>query len=949
MTNKKEQNSMSEKPQHSLYNRYKTQLISLRAQGMQISDINPVSALADMISDQLYHGQLERGELKALIGDITQNVWQKQASELAGKTNLSDFDPAFKAVRGALSGCDMTKPLYRAVFTAHPVFALQRAQSDALCDAACHLSADKNAVQVPRRAYQPRAGVTLTQEHQEAMQALGHARASIAQINDHLLADLAAGEPARWRDKLPVMLGVSTWVGYDLDGRSDISWLDTLMLRVREKQMALHGYQKTLQNIIAKGVTDSALETALSALAAEEAACSAALDDFTKLQASQSGAFDTSLFEKTFNRFTERSDKLVASGEFARSLQDIAKTLTDVEVARALMVLAADIATHGFGMGEVHLRINAVQLRNAMRAVDGRSLSSSDDSLSSRILMDRLASRIETEAPWQINFASIENEAATARRQLMLAAQFIKHIDSDQPVRLLIAECERPITFMSALYLAQKFGISDRLDISPLFETSFGLEHGAGMMAQLFEHEAVRRYIARRGRVAIQLGFSDAGRFMGQLAANLAIERLQVKLIKLVAQHFGSEIDLLMFNTHGDSLGRGCARPDMRARQDFILTPFTRHTAHEADVHIYHQSSFQGGDGYRLFGNQKLSDAAMSALVLAERQEVAAAWQNDPFYNQSDFALDLFLSLKNWHEKLFASADYARTLDVFGANLLPKTGSRPAKRVVQAGNERGDPSKIRAIPHNAILQQLGFLAIVVSGIGTAANVDRDQFAEIFSQSPRLQQFMRHVDEAKQHGSLNTLLAYARLMDNGFWIGRAYHGDQRANQRAYRQLASHLEGAEFATAMRQTAWRLRDDLIHLYRLFGVLDLSSPRTTGDQRLDLDLLHAVRLALIIDSLIRVAKAPRFAESNRHSNADLINAALRLDFETAALIIGLEFPETDSQAGFDLEEAENYSQSETQGYQATRAQLLDPILDNQQTIREITQLISGHYGAHG
>ena len=126
MTNKKEQNSMSEKPQHSLYNRYKTQLISLRAQGMQISDINPVSALADMISDQLYHGQLERGELKALIGDITQNVWQKQASELAGKTNLSDFDPAFKAVRGALSGCDMTKPLYRAVFTAHPVFALQK-------------------------------------------------------------------------------------------------------------------------------------------------------------------------------------------------------------------------------------------------------------------------------------------------------------------------------------------------------------------------------------------------------------------------------------------------------------------------------------------------------------------------------------------------------------------------------------------------------------------------------------------------------------------------------------------------------------------------------------------------------------------------------------------------------------------------------------------------------
>ena len=945
---------MSAPAENSLYNSFTAQLISLRQQGMHISDINPVSALADMMSDQLYHGQLTRTEIEALISEISQHVWQKQATELAGKTNLSDFDPTYQAVRGALTGCDMTKPLYRAVFTAHPVFALQKAQSDALCEAALTAGSDKgrdekSATHVPDEAYKPRAGVSLTQEHQEAMQALGHARASIRHINDHLLADVARVKPDSWRDQLPVMLGVSTWVGYDLDGRSDISWLDTLMLRVREKQMALKGYQADLDAITAKGVSDSALDEAITELGAEEAACSAALDDFATLQASQSGPLDPALFSAAFNRFTGRANKLVASADFAKRLQEIAKKLSAPEDARALMVVAADIATHGFGMGEVHLRINAVQLRNAMRAVDGRSLSSSDDNLSSRLLMERLAARIDTETPWQINFATIEGEAATARRQLMLAAQFIKHIDSDQPVRLLIAECERPITFMSALYLAHKFGIANKLDISPLFETSFGLEHGASMMAQLFEHEAVRNYIAARGRVAIQLGFSDAGRFMGQLAANLAIERLQVKLIKLVARHFGSEIDLLMFNTHGDSLGRGCARPDMRARQDFILTPFTRHTAHNEEVRIYHQSSFQGGDGYRLFGNQQLADAAISALVLAERQAIDENWQNDPFYSQSDFALDLFLSLKNWHEKLFASSDYARTLDVFGANLLPKTGSRPAKRVVQAGNERGDPSKIRAIPHNAILQQLGFLAIVVSGIGTAANVDREQFTEIFRQSPRLQQFMRHVDEAKQHGSLNTLLAYARLMDNGFWIGRAYHGDQSDNQRAYRQLAKHLEGAEFATAMRQTAWRLRDDLIHLYRLFGALDLSSPRTTGDQRLDLDLLHAVRLALITDSLIRVAKAPRFAESNRHSNADVINAALRLDFETAAMIIGLEFPETESEAGLKLEEPENYSQSETHGYQATRAQLLDPLLANQQTIRTITQLISGHYGAHG
>ena len=924
----------------ALYDELKGHLISLREQGMQISDINPVSALADMVSDRLYHGDVSLDDIAGLIANIGDSVWQSQATSLHHKSGLAQAQTNLPDVVTALQGRDVTKPLYRAVFTAHPVFALQHQHSLALCDAA---ATDPQKAIAPDAAYQPRQLVTLQDEHAEAMAALRNARTTIRQINSALLSARRKTHPSDWRDQLPVMIGVSTWVGYDLDGRSDITWLDTLILRVTEKREALLLYQEMLSPFAL-----DALTPLLSEIAQELSACDAAIAGFAELQ---DDTTDDGLdgFTDLFNAFTNRADKLIDSEGFAGRLQEIAKDVADDDIALALLVIAADIATHGFGMGEIHLRINAVQLRNAMRAIDGRSLSSSDASMSSRLLIERLAERIRTEAPWQINFATIEKEAATARRQLMLAAQFLKHIDASQPIRLLIAECERPITYMSALYLAHKLGIKDKLDISPLFETSFGLEHGASMMGQLFEQVVVQDYIRRRGRIAIQLGFSDAGRFMGQLAANLAIERLQIKLIRLCARHFGGQVELLLFNTHGESLGRGCARPDMKARQDFILTPYARHMAASLGVRLYHQSSFQGGDGYRLFGTQMLADACLSQLILAETAPIAKSWQDDPLYDQSDFALDLFLSLKQWHEALFASPDYAMTLDIFGSNLLPKTGSRPAKRVVQAGNERRDPSKIRAIPHNAILQQLGFLAIVISGIGSAANVDAEQFAEIFENSPRLQQLISHVDAAKKHGSLNTMLSYARLLDNGFWIGRAYHGTQSDNQRAYRQLARRLEGSAFAGAIRQTAWRLRDDLIHLYRLFDKLSLSSPRTTGDQRLDLDLLHALRIAIITDSLLRVAKAPRFAESNRHSNADLINAALRLDFELAAQIIAVEFPDTASEAHHDLAEPDNYSAAQSSGYEATRAELLDPLLQNQMHIRTITQLISAHYEAHG
>ena len=182
-----------------------------------------------------------------------------------------------------------------------------------------------------------------------------------------------------------------------------------------------------------------------------------------------------------------------------------------------------------------------------MRAVDGHGVTTTGGNASSRLLIDRLSKRIETEQPWQINFGNLDAETATARRQLMLATQIIKHIDCDQPIRLLIAECERPVTLMSALYLGHKFGIAENLDISPLFETVLGLERGEQIIEQLMANKVWMDYVRKRGRLSIQTGFSDAGRFLGQIAANLAIERLQIKLANLVAHYFNGAVDLLLF------------------------------------------------------------------------------------------------------------------------------------------------------------------------------------------------------------------------------------------------------------------------------------------------------------------------------------------------------------------------------------------------------------------
>ena len=905
-------------------------LINFREQGMRISDINPVAALADIICEQLYGGEINRSDLDASLEQISQDLWTRQRKHLRLQTGIADTPTPLPD----LGNHDITQPVYRAVFTAHPVFALRHNVSMALCS-----DAEAKGAQMPDQPYAQRNVVTLQEEHAEAMAAICNARRAICDLNSAILQQRQEYQPDDWRTSLPQMLGVSTWVGYDLDGRSDISWADSFRLRLTEKAQALHIYLAALRT--------TGIAAAMPVSEKLDAELSATRDDITRFE--RLGA-DTNDFATTVNALTERENKLTSSSAIADEIHAIANSLDDNVKARQLMVIAADVRTHGFGMAEVHLRINAVQLRNAMRPVDGRGISVSDGMVSSRSLIDRLSSRIASESPWQINFKNLDNESATARRQLMLAAQFLKHIDCDQPIRLLIAECEKPLTLMSALYLAHKLGISNKLDISPLFETSYGLEHGEQVIDQLLTHQPYVDYVRRRGRLAIQTGFSDAGRFIGQIAANMAIERLQIKIAQCLKTRVDDEITLLFFNTHGESLGRGGAQSTMADRQNFIMTPFVRARAAEMGVPIYHQSSFQGGDGYRLFGTPALAQATIRGILAAELAPASPVWLADPFYYQTDFSLDLFLSLKSWHETLFADASYSDLLDVFSNNLLPKTGSRPTKRVVQAGNERRDPSKMRAIPHNAILQQLGFLANVISGMGSAAHINSEHFLEIYQRSPRLQQCLSHVRTAKSLGSLNTVLAYCRMIDAGFWVNRAYHGKQHKNQRAFRKLGQHLQNDTQAAGIRHTVWRLRDDLVDLYRLVERIGDGSIRITGDDRSTLDLLHAIRIAVIIDSLTLICQTPNLGESNQYSNADILALGLRLDFETAMEIIQSAFTAGYATSAKDgLAEAEDYSQSNTGNYSVIDEQILQPLAANQRIIRTITQMISAHYGAHG
>ena len=900
-------------------------LISLREQAQEVPMINPPLTLAERLSQDLDQGKISLEDIEECLTDFSQCAFKVRAND-ARKLLKVDTENLPTEQNAALKA-HLQHPKrwqYNLVFTAHPIFAFSSEDSAALA---------RNIVDStqPLPNMVPLNEMTLAEEHERAMVAIDHARTGLLKLNRALL-QLAQAERTDWQETPLVAMNLASWVGYDLDGRDDIRWIDSFCFRLEEKKRILRYYHTRLEDTgTSKALQDSII--------AEYLATSA---DLVRFRAYQSGE---SSLAGAANALTERADKVIDTQDWIAELRHHAQTCDNGEHALEAALLAGEMQQYGLGIGEIHLRLNALQIRNAMRAVDLRDVSESRRDVSSRRLMDILNGRIKAVEPEEVNFHDLDTERATARRLMMLSKQMLKHIDAKQPIRLLVAECEKHLTLLSALYLAKLYKVSEKLDISPLFETRLGLERGAEIIEQLLQNAHYQGYICHRGRLAVQTGFSDAGRFIGQLPATLAIERLHIKLAEVHHSHLPSDVALLIFNTHGESMGRGCARGSVANRQQYIFSPHAREQCANRDIAVIHESSFQGGDGFVWFHDPDL--AACMILRLFEAEFASSNAVDDPLYTNSDFSIDVFLRIKNWQDRLFSNPDYGSLLDLFGSNILPKTGSRPTKRASSSMGNRQDPSKIRAIAHNARLQQVGFLANVIGGLGHASGIDPDRFEELYQSSARMRQLVHHAIAARRLGSTTTVLAYSSLFRRDFWIARAYQTGIKSHVRSCRNIADALYSDTHSDAISRLITVIRDDLLDLRAIEKRFD---PLANSVQdRILIDSLQVLRLVMIMKILMLVSRVPRFAEHSAASHADLIRLAIRLEVDTIVTIIQREFgldaqpanPETFVETG--------RASSDEHRYQSLNDDILIPLKHIYGMVKHVTMVIGCLYGAHG
>ncbi|MEL7232819.1 MAG: phosphoenolpyruvate carboxylase, partial [Pseudomonadota bacterium] len=353
-------------------------------------------------------------------------------------------------------------PALGIVLTAHPTFSLSRDIRKVLGDIASADETPKEAVEALKTfPYLPKRAPTLLEEHEDTQAALARIADALDTANRIVLSVARDAFPDQWTNLSLHMADAYSWVGYDIDGRTDISWGDALRIRLTEKRDMIARYLSEAERLTAKGAPLSDLAERLQ-------------------DGLASAKRDLSLFEADINvpenlvaaanNLTRKSERRLLNIATLFPLIDAAVGKTSGDTAIDLLVLKARMRAFGLGTSRIHFRVNARHIIAAMRAAFGLK-----DGGDNRTLIKRATELTQAAKERPVNFASLALERSTAHEKMILIAQIHHYIDAGVPIRLLIAETEDQLVPLGALYLAKLYGVADHIDISPLFETNDAL------------------------------------------------------------------------------------------------------------------------------------------------------------------------------------------------------------------------------------------------------------------------------------------------------------------------------------------------------------------------------------------------------------------------------------------------------------------------------------------
>ncbi len=934
----------------------------VRAQAAADPFSNPILLFALELTLRIDRGEIDLVELESLVQQLTTEAFTDRAQRLAtylGEDSTVENERAIAVmIEKKASACSfeefhaaMARGMFGVVFTAHPAFSTTLELAHKLAELATSQTIEGVPLDSKDREariaaalgaeHRPPAELSLEVEHQWVSEALHQAHAALEAVHRTALRVARQHWPEEWMKLEPRLVTLASWVGYDQDGRTDLTWTRTIAARLVDKLAMIDRYRRKVE-LLQESATDD-LQTALEPLAAMLATASATVYDQLELaEAANRDASKTAAFGRAM--VTGRDKALVETAPLVALIEAALRAAPDDKRREALLVMRSSMRTHGLGLAHIHVRLNSSQLHNAVRRQVGLETEPNDPA-NRRSYFNTINDMLGRVRPTTISFGSLMEERASAKQLMMTVAQIVKFIDAETPIRFLIAETETGFTLLAALYYARLFGVEDRVEISPLFETEEAFERGQRVIEEALKSPHYRAYLERQRRIAVQFGFSDSGRFIGQMAATFRIEGLRLRIAKLLEHHGLGKLEAILFNTHGESIGRGGHPLSLADRFRYAAPPNSRAEFEQRGMRVKEEISFQGGEGYLPFLTPAAATASMRQ-ILAFSFDVSDETGNDPIYAAPDYAWEFFATVQQEFSNLVDDPDYAALLSLFGANLLFRTGSRPVARESEGGrpSKIEHPSQLRAIPNNAILQQLGFMAVTLHGVGRAVSKDPEMFHAMRDKSARFRRSLQMVTAALDRTDIDVLRAYVNTLNPAMWLNGAGRSRRPARARALRELARLTGRLDRYDRLARLTRRLQSDQLWLLE-----EIEPAETAARQRLI--LLHGIRVAVIQRISLLATEIPNFRPNLGVTRDDILARILEMDVPGAVERLRMIFPHEDGElaARDDFGEKSQYRTEPSLSYAVEDDTLFGPMLKLYDLARRIGTAITYEIGAIG
>jgi phosphoenolpyruvate carboxylase len=214
----------------------------------------------------------------------------------------------------------------------------------------------------------------------------------------------------------------------------------------------------------------------------------------------------------------------------------------------------------GFHLATLEVRANTPELHAACRVlVPGYAAAENEHQRTAVLTRACLDGQLPEREPGPLPRAAAAFDAVARARGLYGR----RAVDT-----FILSNAEEPSGVLCALWLARRSGLfrpaghsaagagpASELELVPLFERRVALERAADTMALLYGNAAYAQHLrARQGQQEVMLGYSDAGKDMGYLAAQWSLYRAQERLVRQAADR---GVKLRLFHGRGGSTPRG--------------------------------------------------------------------------------------------------------------------------------------------------------------------------------------------------------------------------------------------------------------------------------------------------------------------------------------------------------------------------------------------------------